>query len=113
MTSIHISTIAKDRNHISDLKMTETGKTIITDFSEAEYISTRLIDNQYHFKGLSSSMIYSLSLIDEALIYIIDSYLNSREDSLSEECFDHLKEKIGRKDFANFISGYSETFIPG
>ena len=93
--------------------MTETGKTIITDFSEAEYISTRLIDNQYHFKGLSSSMIYSLSLIDEALIYIIDSYLNSREDSLSEECFDHLKEKIGRKDFANFISGYSETFITG
>ena len=93
--------------------MTETGKTIVTDFREAEYISGRFIDNQYPFKELSSSMIYSLSLIDEALIHIIDSYLNSREDSLTEECFEHLKKKIGKKAFPDFISGYSETFIPG
>ncbi|MCK5222691.1 MAG: alpha-amylase, partial [Candidatus Aminicenantes bacterium] len=39
--------------------------------------------------------------------------LNSREDSLTEECFEHLKKKIGKKAFPDFISGYSETFIPG
>ncbi len=113
MTSIHISRISKNRHHITDLKITETGKTIVIDFGEAEYISKHFIDNQYPYKGLSSSMIYSLSLIDEALIHIIDSYLNSRKDSFTEECYEHLKKKIGKNTFSDFISGYSETFIPG
>jgi len=93
--------------------MTKTGKTIIRNFGEAEYISSRLVEYQYPYDGLSSSLIYSLSLIDEILNYIIDSYLYDQEGSVTEKCFEHLRDKIGEKTYSDFIKEYSETFIPG
>lgn len=111
MTTVHISKVSKKSNRITELKSTETGKTIITDFGSAEYISRCY--NNHSFEGLSPALIYSMSLIDEVLLHLIESYLNIQEYSFSEECFDHLKTNIGSKDLADFRSGYSETYISG
>lgn len=110
---MHISNTSKDRHNITNLKITETGKTIVIDFGKAEYISRCFLINKFPFEGLTSSMIYTLSLIDEAQIRIIDSYLSSREDSFTEEFFDYLTDKVGGSAFSDFTSGYSETFLPG
>ncbi len=110
MKSIHVTKHSKDKYGIKDLNISDTGKTLINGYKDAEYMSGRLKDNNHPYEKITPALIYALSLIDKVYQFLIKSFISGMDSSFTERCYLHLKTKIGDKNFGNFLSGYSETY---
>ncbi|MEN8221861.1 MAG: alpha-amylase family glycosyl hydrolase [Acidobacteriota bacterium] len=112
MTSIHLTSYSRDKNGIKGLSVSGTGKTLLQHFRDAEYVSDKLKENHHKYKKMSPALIYAVSLIDEVFQFLIDSFITGSESSYTEDCYIHLKKKLGTGTFDLFLSEYSETYGP-
>ncbi len=110
LTTIHITRDSKIRNGISGLKMTETGRTVIDNYNSAGYISKCFTNNDHPYKYFSPSIIYSISLIDEAILYIFNSFIEEHKNPIAKEFFDHIKNTKGEIVLSEFIMEHFKTF---
>ncbi len=110
MTSIHITKYTKDKNRITGLDISDTGKTQITGFIDAEYVSAKLKENSHPYEKITPSLIYAVSLIDKVYQFLIKSFFSGVDNSFTEDCYIHIKKNLGENKFETFFSDYSETF---
>jgi len=110
LTSIHLSIYAKRENGITGLKKSKTGKTVITDFREAELIAGNLKDNNHPYAGISPALIYAVSLLDEVYGFLISLYLSSAGDSFTGDCYHRMAADLGSPEMEKFLRGYADTF---
>ena len=97
LTSIHVTKYTKEKNGIIKLDLSDTGKTLIKNFKDAEYVAEKFIENHHPYEKITPALIYAVSLIDKVFQFLIKSFIDGRDNSFTEDCYLHIKKKTGRE----------------